>query len=221
VFRQGFVEGEEVGNWEVRKLSGICSTQYGYTASSSDENIGPKFLRITDMNKEPWIDWVNVPYCGIGKDELRKYKLEIGDILVSRIADPGKAGIVEEEVNAVFASYLVRLKFKDLAWAYYGYYFLRSERYLEYANGAKSGSVQSGMNARVITDVNVSIPPDEKVKSFFETIKPFRNMIVANLKESRTLASLRDGLLPKLMRGEVRVVATVGAIHELPQQEQS
>jgi len=206
VYRQWFVENEEVVKWEVGKLSGICTTQYGYTASASDENIGPKFLCITDMNKEPWIDWADVPYCEIGKEALRKYQLEIGDILVSRMADPGKAGIVEEEINAVFASYLVRLKFKDLAWAYFGYYFLRSDRYLEYTNGAKSGSVQSGMNARIITDVDISIPPDEKVMSFFETIKPFRNMIVANLKESRTLASLRDALLPKLMKGEVRVM---------------
>jgi len=29
--------------------------------------------------------------------------------------------------------------------------------------------------------------------------------VVVDLKESRTLASLRDGLLPRLMRGEVRV----------------
>jgi type I restriction enzyme, S subunit len=205
VFRQWFVENEDVGKWEVRKLSEICSTQYGFTASASDELVGPKFLRITDMNKEPWIEWDNVPYCKIGEEELRKYKLEIGDILVSRMADPGKAGIVEEEVNAVFASYLVRLKFKNLAWAYFSYYFLRSDSYLEYTNGAKSGSVQSGMNARVITDVELPIPSNEKVLSFLEIIKPFRNMIVANLKESRTLARLRDSLLPKLMRGEVRV----------------
>lgn len=30
--------------------------------------------------------------------------------------------------------------------------------------------------------------------------------IYLNLQESRTLASLRDGLLPRLMGGEVRVV---------------
>ncbi len=34
---------------------------------------------------------------------------------------------------------------------------------------------------------------------------PIFNKITANEKESRTLASLRDALLPKLMRGEVRV----------------
>jgi type I restriction enzyme S subunit len=205
VYRQWFVESDNVEGWKVGKLSAICSTQYGFTASASDEKIGPKFLRITDMNKEPWIDWANVPYCEIENHDLAKYKLGLGDILVSRIADPGKAGIIEEEVNAVFASYLVRLKFKDLAWSYFAYYFLCSNQYLEYAEGAKSGSVQSGMNARVITDVDFSIPPDEKVVAFYETIKPLRNKIVANLKESRTLASLRDTLLPKLMRGEVRV----------------
>ncbi len=205
VFRQWFVESEEVASWNVGKLSEICTTQYGFTASASDEPVGPKFLRITDMNKEPWIVWADVPYCEISEREFEKYRLSLGDILVSRIADPGKAGIVEEEVNAVFASYLVRLKFKDLAWSYFAYYFLRSEQYLEYANGAKSGSVQSGMNARVITDVNLSIPPDEKVVAFLETIIPLRNKVVANLKQSRTLAALRDALLPKLMRGEVRV----------------
>ncbi len=40
---------------------------------------------------------------------------------------------------------------------------------------------------------------------FYETIKPLRQKIVANLQQSRTLSALRDALLPKLMRGEVRV----------------
>jgi len=205
VFRHWFVENEEAEGWEVGRLADICTTQYGYTASASDKPIGPKFLRITDINKEPWIVWADVPYCEIGEKDYEKYRLEIGDVLVSRMADPGKAGIVEEKVDAVFASYLVRLKFADLAWAYFGYYFLRSDKYLEYADGAKSGSVQSGMNARVITDVNLPIPPNEKVEAFYRMIKPFRSKIVANLKQSRTLAALRDALLPKLLRGEVRV----------------
>jgi type I restriction enzyme S subunit len=43
------------------------------------------------------------------------------------------------------------------------------------------------------------------MKAFVETVEPLYQKIVANLKESRTLGSLRDSLLPKLMRGEVRV----------------
>jgi restriction endonuclease S subunit len=48
--------------------------------------------------------------------------------------------------------------------------------------------------------------PDIKIqKRYQELCAPFYEMIAQNEKESRTLASLRDGLLPKLMRGEVRV----------------
>ncbi len=43
------------------------------------------------------------------------------------------------------------------------------------------------------------------MKAFVEQVEPLYQKIVANLKESRTLASLQDSLLPKLMSGEVRV----------------
>ncbi|MDP9312351.1 MAG: hypothetical protein M3R24_15955 [Chloroflexota bacterium] len=95
--------------WRVDKMSTICSTQYGYTQSASEQPIGPKFLRITDMNKEPWIDWANVPYCKTDAKTWAQYQLKMGDVVVSRMADPGKAGIVEEQLDAVFASYLIRL----------------------------------------------------------------------------------------------------------------
>lgn len=193
--------------WRVGKVSDICTTQYGYTASASDLPVGPKFLRITDMNKEPWIDWQDVPYCSIEDKDKSRYTLQVGDVLVSRIADPGKAGIVEEELDAVFASYLVRLKTATVAWAYYLFYFLRSGQYLDYANGAMSGSVQSGMNAKVIVDADMLIPPEPTVAAFLRLIQPLRKQIASNLQQSRTLARIRDALLPKLLSGEIRVKA--------------
>ena len=30
--------------------------QYGYTAAAKSEHVGPKFLRITDINKTAWIE---------------------------------------------------------------------------------------------------------------------------------------------------------------------
>jgi type I restriction enzyme S subunit len=49
------------------------------------------------------------------------------------------------------------------------------------------------------------IPPEDLTNKFGEFVKPIHIKIMKNKEESRTLASLRDGLLPKLMRGEVRV----------------
>ena len=51
----GSFEDSDLGaipeGWKVKQLSDLCSTQYGYTASAADEPVGPKFLRVTDINK--------------------------------------------------------------------------------------------------------------------------------------------------------------------------
>jgi hypothetical protein len=48
------------------------------------------------------------------------------------------------------------------------------------------------------------------MKGFVEQVEPLFLKIVPNLKESRTLTSLQDGLLPKLMMGEVMVKEVEG-----------
>jgi type I restriction enzyme S subunit len=197
--------GEIPEGWEVKKLSDLCSTQYGYTASAVDRPVGPHFLRVTDINKRNWIEWHDVPFCQIDPSAKEAYSLRIGDIVVARMADPGKAAIVEDEVDAVFASYLVRLKTKSLAYSYYVYGFLKSDLYLEYVQGVKSGSVQPTMNAKVIVGASLAIPPVGVIDYYLKAIFPLRKRLVRSIRESRTLAALRDALLPKLIRGEVRV----------------
>jgi type I restriction enzyme S subunit len=191
--------------WEVKPLSDICTTQYGYTASAVNDPVGPKFLRVTDINKRNWVDWGEVPYCHIEPAARDTYSLKVGDLVVARMADPGKSAIVEEEIDAVFASYLVRLKTPSLAHSYYVYGFLKSDLYAEYTEGAKSGSVQSNMNAKVIVGARLVVPPKAFMQRFLGVVLPLRKRLVFNLRESRTLAALRDTLLPKLISGELRV----------------
>ncbi|CAH1745814.1 putative Type I site-specific deoxyribonuclease [Thauera humireducens] len=111
--------------WKISPLSDLVSTQYGYTESTQDFPVGPKFLRGMDINKRPFIDWSSVPYCPISDADFSKFRLSKGDVLVIRMADPGKVGIVEKDVSAVFASYLVRLRITDAQVVpYYLFYFL-------------------------------------------------------------------------------------------------
>lgn len=197
--------GEIPEGWEVKKLSDLCSTQYGYTASAVDEPIGPKFLRVTDINKRNWIEWNDVPHCEIDQDTKEAYALKMGDLVVARMADPGKSAIIEEEIDAMFASYLVRLQAQSLAHSYYVYGFLKSDLYAQYAEGARSGSVQANMNAKVIVGVSLAVPPTKVMKQFLRAVLPLRQRLVSNVRESRALADLRDALLPKLISGELRV----------------
>jgi type I restriction enzyme S subunit len=121
------------------------------------------------------------------------------------MADQVKSDIIEDDIDAVFASYLVRLKTASLAHSYYVYGFLKSDLYAEYTEGAKSGSVQANMNAKVIVGASLVAPPTAIIDQFLNAVLPLRRRLVANVRESRTLAALRDTLLPKLISGELRV----------------
>ena len=51
------------------------------------------------------------------------------------------------------------------------------------------------------------------MEAFTTQVAPLYAHITANLQQSRTLATLRDTLLPKLLSGELSVTAAEEAVH--------
>jgi type I restriction enzyme S subunit len=58
-----------------------------------------------------------------------------------------------------------------------------------------------------LNDAKLAMPPKEMIEAATPVIEPLYSQIHLNMKENRTLAALRDSLLPKLLSGEVRVEA--------------
>ena len=89
------------------------SIQYGHTASAVQRDDGPRFLRITDI-QDGRVDWNAVPSCDIPKDDVPKYKLAPGDLVFARTgATTGKSFLIGECPEAVFASYLIRVRVRS------------------------------------------------------------------------------------------------------------
>lgn len=192
--------------WRVGTLSEVCEKpQYGFTASATEEPIGPRFLRITDINKTDWIEWDRVPYCEIDDVNRTKYALRPGDLVIARMADPGHGALMEEAIDAVFASYLIRFRPRTSGMTRYLQYWVRSSAYWHLVTSCQSGTTRANLNAKVLGGFALLLPPREIVARFANIIDALRNRLVANLSQSRTLAALRDALLPKLISGELRV----------------
>ena len=192
--------------WEVKRLSDLVETQYGYTESATDDDVGPKFVRGKDINKNSYIDWNTVPFCPIEPEKYAKYRLHAGDILVIRMADPGKVTIIEKQIDAVFASYLIRLKLNSKRLLpYYLFCTLLDERYQNYVYGVSTGTTRKSASAGVITGFDLVIPTDE-VRDRFEIVIDSLRKALNNLLEKNTaLRQTRDLLLPKLISGEIDV----------------
>jgi type I restriction enzyme S subunit len=67
------------------------------------------------------------------------------------------------------------------------------------------GSVFDTITRDTLAGVNFIAPPKAVLKAFERVADPFMQRIKSNLFESRTLAAIRDTLLPKLISGELRV----------------
>jgi type I restriction enzyme S subunit len=188
--------------WEVKKLGKVIDPQYGYTATAQDEPSFPKYLRGTDINKESFIQWSNVPNCSIDQKLYKKYKVQKYDVFIIRMADPGKIGICEREVDAVFASYLIRLEIKNDITPYYLFLTLTSEYFQGLITGSSSGTTRKSINAEYIKTINFILPPKELLTIFESKTQTFRENLTKLLEVNESLQEMRDLLIPQLATGK-------------------
>lgn len=159
-------------------LREICdSVEYGYTASASTDPIGPKFLRITDIVPES-INWEDVPFCHIEPKKLRKHRLETGDIVVARTgATTGWAKFIEHPPDAVFASYLVRLRPSPRVDARFVGFVVESSDYKSFIQQHMGGSAQPNANAQILTSYPILLPPLQVQQRFADILSEYHRLI--------------------------------------------
>lgn len=166
----------------------------------------------------PYLDMKNLPTQGHSAEEViaREFssgtKFQNSDTLLARITpclENGKTGYVDfledGQVGWGSTEYIVFAPKAPLP-PQFGYLLARSDALRTHAIQNMTGT--SGRQ-RVPSDCFntfwLAVPPPDIAKLFDELTAPLMAKIKANSTESRTLATLRDTLLPKLLSGELGV----------------
>jgi type I restriction enzyme S subunit len=68
-----------------------------------------------------------------------------------------------------------------------------------------TGTTFAEISKQNFRPIRVVLPPKELIAAFTAKVAPLYAQITANLHLSRTLASLRDNLLPELVSGELEI----------------
>ena len=76
---------------------------------------------------------------------------------------------------------------------------------MDIIKGRASGTTFAEISKRNFRPILALVPPKKVITAFDEQVAPLYAQMTLALQESRTLAELRDTLLPKLISGEVRV----------------
>lgn len=208
------VFGAECEGWVQRRLADLSRINYGYTQSSSSEKVGPKFLRITDIQNDR-VDWESVPYCPIDPGDFPRYQLSDGDIVFVRTgATTGKSFLVTDPPEAVFASYLIRVQvnvnevlpeFVDL--------FFKTSSYWDTVRSGVSGSAQGGFNATKLGELTISYPKSRSdqysvVQKADAVVRETQALTLLYRRKLDALDELKKSLLHQAFAGPLGAQAT-------------
>jgi type I restriction enzyme S subunit len=169
---------------------------YGYTESATDEPIGPKFLRITDIASGT-VNWEKVPFCPIGDRELAKYRLLPGDIVIARTGTLGANYTLKpsDPQNVVFASYLIRYRINpEKALPAFVGYWLRTPQWNSFVEGVAGGSVQPGANAKVLGAFEFDLPEFSEQRDITSVVGSLDAKIDLLHRQNKTLEAMAETL---------------------------
>jgi type I restriction enzyme S subunit len=198
------VENEEAEGWEVGRLGDVAE-HIRRTANANDIDPRTNYIGLEHMPRGS----VALSEWGEASElASNKFIFKEGEFLFGKLRPYfHKVGIAP--VDGVCSTDILVIAPKSSEW--YGFVLghISSEELINYTNAASTGTKMPRTNWADIASYEVAIPPAKLAKEFNGIFLPMVQRIRANIMHSRTLAALRDALLPKLMRGEVRA-----AVHE-------
>ncbi|WIG71457.1 restriction endonuclease subunit S (plasmid) [Photobacterium damselae] len=176
--------------WTWTRLGNLSSDiHYGYTASAKPDSEGVRLLRITDIQNDR-VNWATVPACDIKEEKSKSYLLENNDILIARTGGTiGKSYLVENiNLQAVFASYLIRVKRIEAVYAPFTKVFLGSQLYWKQLIENSAGTGQPNVNATALKQLLFILPPFEEQKRIVAKVDEL--MTLCDQLEQKTEASI-------------------------------
>ncbi|MEX1215241.1 restriction endonuclease subunit S [Saccharospirillum sp.] len=180
--------------WKIEMLGNMSNISYGYTAKASPEDVGPKFLRITDI-QNGYVNWEKVPTCPINSRDLDKHRLQTGDLVFARTgATTGKSYLISDPPEAVAASYLIRMRIRKdgVDPAFLALFFQTKEYWRTVAEGT-SGSAQGGFNASKLAELQLPLPPIPEQKRIVAILdEAFAGIDTAIANTEKNLANARE-----------------------------
>lgn len=162
------------GKWsKIRDVLKKC--EYGLSLAMNDEKIGVPMFKMDDIS-HTFLFSDTVRYAEVSESEEKRFKCKVDDVFFNRVNSEefvGRTGIFKDSsLNAVFASYLIRLQpKKELVLPQFLNIFLNSKYGQKQIDRYKRRAVnQANVNAQELQEFFIPIPPTEFQKQIAELV---------------------------------------------------
>ena len=191
--------------WRVGKLGEIYKTTSGGTPSRSKPEFYKNGTIYWVKSKELNGSFITETEEKITQEALQKSSAKLlpaYSVLIAMYgATVGEFGIISMEAtcNQAICAFLSCDEFPYT----FIYHFLKNSK--DEIISRAVGSAQQNISQDLLKQIDVVLPPKELLKRFHKAVNPLFQVIENNIKQSATLAAIRDALLPKLINGEIEV----------------
>jgi type I restriction enzyme, S subunit len=195
--------------WQKGQLSSVIDeTQYGTSARANTEGKGTVIVRMNNIDSRGHIDLQDLKHIVLDLYEVEKYKLEPGDLLFNRTNSRelvGKTGLWRGEIEAVPASYLIRVRvnrklvFPEYIWAYMNTAFIKQVLFEK----ARRAIGMANINAQELRVLPVVIPDFETQCAFTRLLSGLDCIVESRSRTKVKIDQLFQLLLHRAFSGDL------------------
>lgn len=182
---------------------------YGPRFSSNDySDDGVIVLRTTDMDERGRVKVENAPKLDLADSDYDRYRVERGDLLITRTGSIGTLAIFQDDCRAIPGAYLLHYKFtQEQVKPSYIYMVFKSPEIQKTLTGSTQGIGRPNLNAPTLESIQFNLPSveeqtviagmvDEKLSSINRLEEELENKFIQAEKNKQSiLASAFSGEL--------------------------
>ena len=195
--------------WEVKTADEVSIVGIGKTPPRkehhwfSEEPSDVPWMSIRDLGEAGvYISQTSEFLTTEAVEKFRVKRIPDDTVVLSFKLTMGRVAITDGEMLSNEAIAHFRIKPETSFGSAYLYCYLKGFGYDQLGS---TSSIATAINSDMVRGIRVLVPPKSIAEAFERTVKPLFTQMKITQKQSRTLATLRDELLPKLLSGELPV----------------
>lgn len=180
-----------------------------HTKKPERQESGGILLQLNNIRDDSLIDLSDIFYISDADYQNWTSHIEAseGDCVITNVGRVGSVAQIPPGLHSALGRNMTAIRCKDnFRFPAFLITCLISEAMREEINlKTDTGTILDALNKKNIPLMRFNLATPPVLIAFEKVMRPLRAQMETNLATSRTLASIRDALLPRLMSGEVRV----------------
>lgn len=186
----------------------IVETQYGTSIRANTNGDGVAVIRMNNIDPLGHLDLSDLKYVVLDTKEVERYALKPGDLLFNRTNSKelvGKTGLWRGEIEAVPASYLIRVQvdrqhvLPEYVWAYMNTPFIKQVLF----DKARRAIGMANINAQELRSLPIIIPDMQVQRSFAQMLRDLDGLVSLRSKAENKIEHLFRILLHRAFSGNL------------------